>query len=87
MENFSNNVGHYFRTRPFKRGETVALFMDGCPEYVGLWLGLSKAGLVTALINSNLRQDVLVHSIKAASSKAIIFGSEMKDGIHIGFSL
>lgn len=55
--------------------------MEGCAEYVGTWLGLSKGGFVTALINTNLRQEVLVHSIQAAGCKAVIFGSELKDGI------
>ena len=55
--------------------------MEGRVEYIGTWLGLSKAGFVTALINSNLRGDVLIHSIKAAECKAIIFGSELKDGM------
>lgn len=54
--------------------------MESRPEYVGIWLGLSKAGLVGALLNTNLRQDVLMHSIKAANCKAVIFGSNFKDG-------
>lgn len=54
--------------------------MESRPEYVGTWLGLSKAGFVGALINTNLRQDVLVHSMKAANCKAVIFGSEFKEG-------
>jgi solute carrier family 27 fatty acid transporter 1/4 len=63
-----------------KRGETVALFMDSKPEYVCIWLGLSKIGVVTALINSNLRQAPLVHGIRVANSRAIIFGSELANG-------
>lgn len=54
--------------------------MENCPEYVGIWLGLSKAGFVGALINTNLRHDMLLHSINTAKCKAIIFGSEFKDG-------
>jgi solute carrier family 27 fatty acid transporter 1/4 len=63
-----------------KRGETVALFMESKPEYVCIWLGLSKIGVVTALINSNLRQAPLVHSIRVANSCTIIFGSELANG-------
>lgn len=54
--------------------------MESRPEYVGTWLGLSKAGFVGALLNTNLCGDVLVHSIKAANCKAVIFGSEFKEG-------
>lgn len=62
------------------REDSVGLIMESRPEYVGIWLGLSKAGLVGALLNTNLRQDVLMHSIKAANCKAVIFGSNFKDG-------
>lgn len=43
-----------------------------------IWLGLAKIGVVTALINTNLVGDPLVHSITAAKSKAVIFGQDFK---------
>jgi solute carrier family 27 fatty acid transporter 1/4 len=54
--------------------------MESKPEYVCIWLGLSKIGGVTALINSNLRQAPLLHSIKVANACAVIFGSELANG-------
>jgi solute carrier family 27 fatty acid transporter 1/4 len=80
VEEFSNRVAHYFKSVGLRRGDTVALFMESKPEYVCIWLGLSKIGVVTALINSNLRQSPLVHTIKIANSRAIIFGSELATG-------
>lgn len=50
-------------------------------EYSSMWLGLSKIGVITALINTNLRQETLVHSIKVASSKAIIVSVELLDAL------
>lgn len=46
-----------------------------------MWLGLAKIGVVTALINTNLVSDPLIHSITVAKSKAIIFGQDFKKGI------
>ncbi|PNF24770.1 Long-chain fatty acid transport protein 4 [Cryptotermes secundus] len=77
VEEFSNRVAHYCKSVGLNRGDTVALFMESKPEYVCIWLGLSKIGVITALINSNLRQLPLVHTIKIANSRAIIFGSEL----------
>lgn len=54
--------------------------MENRPEYVGIWIGLSKIGAVGALINTNLRNDPLVHSIQVADSKALIYGSELVNG-------
>ncbi|KAL6260480.1 hypothetical protein P5V15_008005 [Pogonomyrmex californicus] len=81
MEHYSNRIGRYFRTRPFSHFDSIAVFMENRPEYIATWLGLSKAGFVAALINTNLRHDVLLHSINAAGCKAVIFGSEFKDVI------
>uniref|UniRef100_A0A1A9W8E4 Very long-chain fatty acid transport protein n=1 Tax=Glossina brevipalpis TaxID=37001 RepID=A0A1A9W8E4_9MUSC len=77
MEEFSNKVGTYFLEKGFRHGDCVALFMETRPEYVGLWLGLSKIGIITALINSNQRRETLRHSIEAAKAKAIIVGTEL----------
>ncbi|XP_020711168.2 long-chain fatty acid transport protein 4 isoform X2 [Athalia rosae] len=82
LEEFSNQVARYFRSREdLSRGDSVALVMESRPEYIGFWLGLSKVGLVAALVNTNLRRDVLVHSIRAAGCKALIFGSELEDAV------
>ncbi|XP_070518969.1 long-chain fatty acid transport protein 1 isoform X3 [Cardiocondyla obscurior] len=82
LEHYSNRMGRFFRTRPFSHFDSVAIFMENRPEYVATWLGLSKAGFIAALVNTNLRRDVLLHSINAAGCKAVIFGSELKDAIH-----
>ncbi|XP_018053881.1 PREDICTED: long-chain fatty acid transport protein 4 isoform X2 [Atta colombica] len=81
LEHFSNRIGRYFRTRSFSHSDSIALFMENRPEYIATWLGLGKANLVAALINTNLRRDVLLHSINAVGCKAVIFGSEFKDAI------
>lgn len=76
---FSNKIASYFKLQNFERTDTIALFMDARPEYSCIWLGLSKLGIITALINSNLRKESLAHSIKVAKSKAIIVGSELAE--------
>ena len=79
LEEFSNRVAHHFLRRGFKSGDCVALFMHNCPEYIGLWLGCAKIGVVPALINSNLSGQPLLHSINAASAIACIFGSDLAE--------
>jgi acyl-CoA synthetase (AMP-forming)/AMP-acid ligase II len=53
--------------------------MENKPEYAAIWLGLSKIGVITALINTNLKSEPLLHSITIAQSKFLIYGSELKD--------
>lgn len=77
----SNRVGNYFKSKGFKKGDAISLLMETRLEYSSMWLGLSKIGCITALINTNLRQETLVHSIRVASSKAIIVSAELLDAL------
>jgi solute carrier family 27 (fatty acid transporter), member 1/4 len=54
--------------------------MENRPEFVCIWLGLSKLGVVVPLINTNLRKQALLHSITVAKCNAIIYGESLTDG-------
>lgn len=69
-----------FKSHGYKKGDVVALFLENKPEYVCIWLGLSKLGVIVPLINTNQRLSSLVHSITVAKSQAVIFGSELNEG-------
>jgi fatty-acyl-CoA synthase len=58
-------------------GDSVALFMANCAEYLAAWLGLTRLGVVVALINSQLAGEVLAHSIEIAHPKLLIVGAEL----------
>ncbi len=74
-------MANLFLDAGFKKGDSVALLMENRPEYNCLWLGMAKVGVLPALINTNLRNDSLVHSVTVASCKAIIFGQELEQGL------
>ncbi|XP_050433649.1 long-chain fatty acid transport protein 4-like [Adelges cooleyi] len=81
VEDYSNQIANYFKHRGYKRGDTVSLLMESCPEYVCIWLGLSKIGVVVALTNNNLRADTLLHSIKISKCTGIIIGKEQEKAL------
>jgi solute carrier family 27 (fatty acid transporter), member 1/4 len=82
MEEYSNKIAVIFlRKFKLKKGDAVAVFMESKAEYVGIWLGLSKIGVISALINSNLKNKPLVNSINTAEPKFVIYSSEMKETI------
>jgi acyl-CoA synthetase (AMP-forming)/AMP-acid ligase II len=62
-----------------RRNSRFEIFFFFRPEYVCLWLGISKAGCVASLINFQLRSDSLVHSLLACQAKAIVVGDELVD--------
>lgn len=81
VEEYSNKIANIFKGHGYKKGDRVALFLENKPEFICIWLGLSKIGVITPLINTNLRLSTLVHSITVAKSQAVIFGTELSDAI------
>ncbi len=63
------------------KGDVVCLIMPNRPEYMAIWLGLTAVGVVVALINTQLREQSLVHCINVATSKHIIVATEFLDAL------
>ncbi len=61
------------------KGEVVALLMANRPEYLAIWLGLTKVGAVVALINIQLRGASLAHCIDAAAPKHLIVAGPLHE--------
>ncbi len=64
-----------------RSGDTVALLMPNGAHYMPLWLGLTRAGVCVALLNTQLRGEVLAHCIRIVSPKLVIVGSELCDAV------
>lgn len=77
LDAFAARVAGWAIRQGFRRGDVVALSMENRPEYVGLWLGLSRIGVVTALINTNLTGERLAHCLREASPRAWLVGAEL----------
>lgn len=80
LNEYSNRVANLMIEYGFQPGEEVSLMMENRIEYIGIWLGLSKAGLVTAFLNTSQRTKSLVHSISVVNCKAVIFDEPSQDG-------
>lgn len=81
LDEYANKVANFFRSRGLQRGDTVALFVENCPEFIGIWLGLGKIGVVSAFINFNLRQEALAHCIRIVKTRAVVFSASMGDAL------
>jgi len=77
----ANKVANYFYELGYRKGDVVALVMENRVEYLPIWLGLSKLGVITALINTNLRGDSLQHCIDIAGCKSVIYSKMFHEAI------
>ncbi|MGA2231306.1 MAG: long-chain-acyl-CoA synthetase [Tepidisphaeraceae bacterium] len=63
------------------KGDVVGLLMPNRPEYLAVWLGITRVGGVVALLNTNLAGRSLAHCVQAASAKHLIVAAELAHGL------
>ncbi len=68
----ANQVAHWALAQGLKPGDTVALFMGNRWDYIAIWFGLSKVGVVTALLNNQLSGHSLTHCLNIGEAKHVI---------------
>src|SRR5262249_57456138 len=59
------------------KGDTVCLLMGNRPEFMAVWLGITRIGGVVALLNTNLSGASLAHCINIVEPKHIIVASDL----------
>jgi fatty-acyl-CoA synthase len=62
-------------------GDVVCLVMANCPDYMAIWLGITRIGGVVALVNPNLVGASLEHAIKLAAPRHIIVGAGFVEAV------
>uniref|UniRef100_A0A672GWA4 Very long-chain fatty acid transport protein n=1 Tax=Salarias fasciatus TaxID=181472 RepID=A0A672GWA4_SALFA len=80
-------VAHWARDQGWTEGDVVALLLESHPVVVALWLGLAMVGVEAAFINHNLRQHSLSHCVSVSGARAMVFGTEMTEGNHVGLTV
>jgi fatty-acyl-CoA synthase len=75
----SNRYARWALGQRIGKGEVVCLLMPNRPEYVAIWLGITRAGGAVALLNTNLASRSLAHCIDIVAPKHIIVAAELAD--------
>ena len=75
----TNRYARWALAEGIQKGDTTCLIMPNRPEYMALWLGVTRAGGVVALINSNLAGATLAHCLNMVAPKHIIVAAELLD--------
>ncbi len=59
-------------THGVAKGDAVALMMPNRPEYLAAWLGITRAGGVVALLNTNLTGTALAYCVNIVKPRHVI---------------
>uniref|UniRef100_A0A1I8H6I0 Very long-chain fatty acid transport protein n=1 Tax=Macrostomum lignano TaxID=282301 RepID=A0A1I8H6I0_9PLAT len=81
VDEYSNRVANLLMESGHRPGQVVAILAESRPQFACLWLGAAKAGVVSALINFNLRAQSLLHCLHAADATSLIFGAELASAV------
>jgi len=77
----SNRYARWTLEQGIAKGDVVCLFMPNRPEYMAIWLGITRVGGVVSLLNTNLTGPSLAHCINLAAPKHIIVAVELIDAL------
>jgi fatty-acyl-CoA synthase len=69
---YANRVARWALEQGMEPGDTVALFMPNRWEYIAIWFGLSKVGVITSLLNNQLSGQSLAHCLEIGETKHAI---------------
>ena len=76
LDALANRYGHWARSRNLRRGDTIALMMMNRADYLAAWIGFSKVGVSTALINTNLTGQPLAHCLNIVGASQVVADDE-----------
>jgi fatty-acyl-CoA synthase len=68
----SRRYSRWAINRGLRIGDRVALMMNNHPDYIGIWIGLSRIGVVVALLNPRLVGASLIHCVEVAAIQHVI---------------
>jgi fatty-acyl-CoA synthase len=64
------------------KGDVVVLLMPNRPEYLAIWLGLTRAGATVALVNTNLTGTSLAYCIDIVAARHVIVAAELLGALY-----
>ena len=64
----SNRYARWALAQGIGKGDTVCLLMPNRPEFMAIWLGVTRVGGVVALLNTNLTGPSLAHCINIVAA-------------------
>jgi len=82
LDERANRYARWALAQKLGKGEVVCLVMPNRPEYLAIWLGITKVGGVVSLINTNLRGAALTHCLDIVKPKHIIVAAGLCDDVH-----
>ncbi len=76
----ANRYSRWALDDQLQQGDVVALLMGNCADYAAIWLGLTRVGVVVALLNTHLSAPALAHCLRVAGARSVIVSDALAPG-------
>ncbi len=78
-EEYANRVAGWCVDNGVEKGDTVAIYVRNRLEYVALWFGMTKRGVIPALINFQLAGNALAHCVNISEASHVVVDVDLID--------
>jgi fatty-acyl-CoA synthase len=75
----SNQYARWALEHGIAKGDVICLLMPNRPEYMAVWLGITRIGGIVGLLNTTLTSASLAHCINVAAPKHVIAAAELME--------
>jgi len=77
LEARSNQAAQLYRSAGLKRGDTIAIFLENCLEYLPLCWGAQRSGLIYTCISTKLTADEAGYILADCGAKLLVAGASL----------
>ena len=77
----ANRIARWGIARGLAKGDVVCLLMPNRPEFLAIWIGLTRIGVTVALLNTQLVGAALAHCIGVAAPRTIIADARLESSL------
>jgi len=81
MNERANRVANWVLSMGFKKGDKVAILLDNCLEWLYVWFGLAKIGVVAVPLNTHHKGSLLQYLINHSDARLMVIGKNLVDRI------
>ena len=72
----ANKVANFLLSRGFKKGNKIAILLMNCLEFLPIYFGILKAGLIVVPMNYRYSTDEIKYCLELADADGLVFGPE-----------
>ena len=81
MNEKANRVANWFLSMGFKKGDKVIILLNNCLEWLYVWFGLAKIGVVTVPLNTHHKGALLQYLVNHCDARLMVIGKDLVDRI------